>query len=705
MTHKEYLENVDTLNRYAKHYYELDNPIASDEEYDRLYQEICEYEKSYPQNISPHSPTQRVENAPLENFIKKEHKTRMWSLEDVFNQHDLQDWLQKLDNAITRNATQSHQDSKQHPTNNLAFCISPKYDGMSLNLIYKHGQLQQAITRGDGIQGEVVTQNAKVIESIPQNITFLGEIEVRGEVVMSKDNFNKLNNQREIENKSLFANPRNAAAGSMRQLDSALVRERELDFIPWGIGYYDEQELRLFLSCNKESSNMNTLGFYDLLQLLPQMGFTKHRYLQQVQAQDIESAYQEILAKRENFPFLLDGFVIVVDDLILQRELGFTQKAPRFACAYKFPAHETTIQIESISWQVGRTGVITPVANFTPTSLEGAMISRATLHNFKEIERSDIRIGDHCLLIRSGDVIPKITKVFKERRNGNETIIPKPSQCPACEHTLHFEDIFIYCQNPKCLAKLKASLTHFTSKKAFDIAGLGESIIELLVDYKLIAGVVDIYFLQKESLLQLPNFKEKRAQNLLNAIRDSINHRELWRFIHALGILHIGEVASKKLAQFGTECFTMPKEQVANIDGFGEELAQSFTLYCQNNKEFIEQLLSITKPQISNNKKPQKADSLLFATELAVSQEKSQMQQTFAYLIGKTCVITGTFAVNRDFLKNRLEELGAHVSSNISTKTNFLLAGEKSGSKLAKAKKFNITILTQEDIKELIQFP
>ncbi|STQ85871.1 NAD-dependent DNA ligase LigA [Helicobacter muridarum] len=726
MTHQEYLKSINTLNLYAKHYYELDDPIASDLEYDKLYEAVRKYEEEHSSDIAPDSPTQRVGHNVLASFEKRQHITRMWSLEDVFNQNDLRDWLQKLHNSIIRNqsldskksnslfansnefdskaSAKSKKQIKTYNTNNLEFCISPKYDGMSLSLLYDNGRLEHAITRGNGLIGELVTHNAKVIESIPQNISYLGQIEIRGEVVMSKRNFDNLNQTRQKEQKTLFANARNAAAGSMRQLDSTLTKQRKLDFIPWGIGYYDVDEMQKFILGDIQDSKVNNIskiessqiefGFYDILQSLQAMGFRNHYYLKRVQVKDIESSYQELLSKREEFEFLLDGFVIVLDDLYLQEALGFTQKAPRFACAYKFPAHETTIQIESISWQVGRTGIITPVANFEPVRLDGASISRATLHNFKEIERNDIRIGDYCLLIRSGDVIPKITKVMKERRNGSEIYIQKPARCPDCNHNLHFEDIFIYCQNPNCIAKFKASLTHFASKKAFNIDGLGESIIDLLVDSKLVSQIRDIYSLQKDSLLQLHSFKEKKAQNLLNAIYDSIGNRELWRFIHALGILHIGEVASKKIATFGLACFDMSKEEIINIDGFGVELAESFSSFCRDNMTFLQELLEITKPI------PHLQD--------APSTYKSQKSlnnnlQSLAYLSGKTCVITGTFTIGRDILKSRLEELGARVSSSISSKTDFLLAGESAGSKLKKAMDLNIKILKKDDILELLQ--
>ncbi|TLD97914.1 NAD-dependent DNA ligase LigA [Helicobacter trogontum] len=690
-SHEEYLESIKTLNLYAKHYYELDAPIASDFEYDMLYKAVKLYEENNIDKIAKDSPTQRVGDKILKDFSKNKHKKRMWSLEDVFSYDDLCEWLTKLSNAILRiqknSITPTLFDTDIDQTdsidiNTLHFCISPKYDGMSLNLLYENGILQSATTRGDGEVGELVTQNAKTIQAIPHTIPFKGSIEIRGEVVLSKENFAKLNEEREKNKESLFANPRNAAAGSMRQLDSNLTRERNLSFVAWGIGSVDMKELEKYAKKSNPDFN-DTLGFYDMLMLLPEFGFSPFRYLERVNAESIEREYQKILNDRDNYPFMLDGFVIVLDDLALQDKLGFTQKAPRFACAYKFPATEVVINIESITPQVGRTGIITPVANFKPTPLDGAFISRATLHNYKEIDQKDIRVNDYCLLVRSGDVIPKITKVLHERRKGNETKITKPTHCPICNHELSYEDIYIYCTNPNCDAIIKAKLIHFASKKCIDIEGLGGSIIELLVDNGVIKQCKDIYSLEEKDFLKFEGFREKKAQNLINAIKDSIGNREFWRFIHALGILHIGEVASKKLANYGYEIFDYNIEQLQEIDGFGKDMAQSFYDFCTHNKDFINEMQEILKPQLQNIQTTQvNTDSIFYQ---------------------KTCVITGTFTLSRDSIKARLEMLGAKVSSSISTKTDFLIAGEKAGSKLSKAKELGIKIIESSELAQILE--
>lgn len=678
--HAEYLELVKKLNLYAKHYYELDDPIASDFEYDNLYKMLKLYEENNVDKIAKDSPTQRIGDKILKDFSKNAHKKRMWSLEDIFNSSDLDDWLIKLNNAISRIQkntisptlfdTETQTDSIN--IDNLAFCISPKYDGMSLNLLYENGILKSATTRGDGEIGELVTQNAKTISSIPHTIPFKGTIEIRGEVVLSKENFWNLNKEREENGESLFANPRNAAAGSMRQLDSKLTAKRNLNFVAWGVGEYSLKDLQ-------EYSGKNEFGFYDILMLLPEFGFGEFRYVERVSAKSIDSEYQKILKDRDNYPFMLDGFVIVLDNLRLQEELGFTQKAPRYACAYKFPATEVVIRIESITPQVGRTGIITPVANFKPTPLDGAFISRATLHNYKEIEQKDIRLNDYCLLVRSGDVIPKITKVLHDRRNGDETIIPKPTLCPVCKHKLHYEDIYIYCTNPNCDAIIKARLIHFASKKCVNIDGLGSSIIELLVDLGYIKKCQDIYKLQEKDLLNLEGFKQKKAQNIINAIKDSIENREFWRFIHSLGILHIGEVASKKLAIYGYEIFSYSIEQLQDIEGFGGDMAKSFYDFCIDNRDFIDEMQEILKPQM-----------------------QTQAQNTESIFYNKTCVITGSFETNRDSIKARLESLGAKVTSSVSAKTDYLIAGENAGSKLSKAKELGIKIIESSELMKVL---
>ncbi len=658
----EYNQKVDLLLKYKESYYDFDEPLISDREYDELYKEVKSYELNNKSEIRADSPTNSVGGGVSSHFEKHRHKTRMWSLDNVFKDKDLKHWIDKIFNILKKIQIED--------TQNLTCCISPKYDGMSLNLFYSNGVLQSATTRGNGIEGENVINNANMIDSIPKRISFMGEIEIRGEVVMSKKAFDELN---ENNSEKVFANPRNAVAGTMRQLDSNLVGKRNLDFIAWGIGYCDES-FRDF--CLKDSYDSNDL--YDVLSVFKTLNFNVP-YIKRIKLDEIKESYKEILAMRDSFDFLLDGCVIALCDRDLQDKMGFTQKAPRFAFAFKFPPTEVIVVIRDIIAQVGRTGIITPVAIFEPTLLEGASISRATLHNYSEIERKDIRVGDSCLLVRSGDVIPKITKVLDDRRNGAEVAVEKPRFCPVCHHELSYEDIFIYCNNSNCSAIIKAKLQHFASKKCMNIMGLGDKIIDILVDLNLVKTFDDIYKLDRETLLKIEGFKEKKVKNILDAIEDSRINREFWRLIHGLGILHIGEVASKKLASFGTAIFSFGLEELEQIEQFGEEMAQSFYDFCYQNKEFIENLMQI------------------ITSKFLVSDDNDDNR-----FYNKTCVITGSFSIPRDIIKAKLESLGAKVTSSISAKSDFLIVGDNAGSKLEKAMDLGISILHSDDISDIL---
>lgn len=640
---QDYSLMVEKLQKMAYAYYVLDDPIATDEEYDLLYHKVKEFEESNPHLINPSSPTQRVGDIPLEEFEKNTHLQRMWSLDDVFNPQELQEWVNRI--------------YKSYP--NATFVCSPKFDGASLNLCYENGLLQSATTRGDGIQGELVTQNAKTIHSIPLQIPYLGKIEIRGEVVITKKNFEKINAERLENNENLFANPRNAAAGSLRQLDSKIASKRKLNFIPWGSGF----------------NQSNSESFYELLREIFSYGFFTPPFLKHCKnIEEIEEAYQKILSYRDSYPMMLDGMVVIVDEIPIQKQLGFTIKSPRFSCAYKFPAIEKSSKILDITLQVGRSGVITPVAELEPVEIEGAMISRATLHNFSEIERKDIRIGDQVIIIRSGDVIPKIIKPLSALRNGSEKPIIKPTHCPICSSELLIEEKFIKCQNLSCEARVKESLAHFVSKKALNIDGLGEKIVFQLFDEGLIHTLKDFYSLKKEDLLKLEGWKEKKAQNALEGIAQT-QGVELWRLINALGIEHIGEGASKKLQNtFGLEVFEKSFEDFIHIDGFGEEMAKSMAEFISVNAREIQTLLSIIQPSIPNKTLP-----------------------TSSIFLGKSIVLTGTMSKDREAIKAELESLGAKVSSSVSKKTDYVIYGESAGSKLAKAQELGVKCLNEKE--------
>lgn len=640
---KNYSLMIEKLQKMAYAYYVLDDPIATDEEYDILYHQVKEFEEKNPHLINPSSPTQRVGDTPLEEFEKNAHLQRMWSLDDVFNLQELQEWVNRI--------------YKSYP--NATFVCSPKFDGASLNLCYENGLLQTATTRGDGIQGELVTQNAKTIHSIPLQIPYKEKIEIRGEVVITKKNFEKINAERLENNENLFANPRNAAAGSLRQLDSKIASKRKLNFIPWGFGF----------------NQNNSQSFYELLGEIFSYGFFTPPFLKHCKnIGEIEKAYQDILSCRDSYPMMLDGMVIIVDEIPIQKQLGFTIKSPRFSCAYKFPAIEKSSKILGVTLQVGRSGVVTPVAELEPVEIEGAMIARATLHNFSEIERKDIRVGDQVIIIRSGDVIPKIIKPLSALRNGSEKPIIKPTYCPICSSELLIEEKFIKCQNLSCEARVKESLAHFVSKKALNIDGLGEKIVFQLFDEGLIHTLKDFYSLKKEELLKLEGWKEKKAQNALEGIAQT-QGVELWRFINALGIEHIGEGASKKLQNtFGLEVFEKKFEDFIHIDGFGEEMAKSMAEFIVVNQEEIKTLLTIIKPTIPTKPIP-----------------------TSSIFLGKSIVLTGTMSKDRDAIKAELESLGAKVSSSVSKKTDYVIYGESAGSKLIKAQELGVQCLSEEE--------
>lgn len=645
-----YKEKVELLTKMAYHYYVLDDPIASDEEYDLLYHQIKQYEENHPQEILASSPTQRVGMPPLDDFEKNTHIQRMWSLDDVFNFDELQEWCQRI--------------YKTYPQ--AYFTCSPKFDGASLNLYYQNGKLISATTRGDGITGELVTQNAKTIQSIPLEIPYLGDIEIRGEVVITKEDFEKINNERIKNNETIFANPRNAAAGSMRQLDSTITAKRKLRFIPWGFGKHDLKFSSFFESMQKILS----FGFYPI----PFIKLCKDIH-------SIEAYYKEIMQMRESYPMMLDGMVIMLDSFEAQNNLGFTIKSPRFACAYKFPAIEKITKILSVTQQVGRTGVITPVAELQPVEIEGATISRATLHNYKEIQKKDIRINDYVIVIRSGDVIPKIIKPIYERRNHQEITITAPTHCPICKQELLIEDIFIRCQNLLCEARVKESIVHFASKKALNIDGLGEKIVYQLFDAGIISNITDLYSIEYESLLKLEGWKEKKAKNLLESIAKTKNI-ELWRVINALGIEHIGEGASKKIAQsFGIACFEKNFDEIIALDGFGKEMTESFLEFGKVNHQLIQMLFKILTPTVTQH----------------------ITHNTKGFFSNKTIVLTGSLQKPREIIKELLESLGAKITNSVSKKTHLVIYGEDAGSKLDKAKELHIDLLNEKEFIEKLQ--
>jgi DNA ligase (NAD+) len=650
MTQTQYTQKVELLISWSKAYYVDDNPIATDEEYDKLNREVLAYEKEHPEHTHPNTPTQRVGGLVLEGFVKAKHLSRMWSQEDIFNTIELEDWIKRASKVVDKH--------------NMAFVCEPKFDGASLNIIYENGKLKQAITRGDGSIGEDVTQNVKTIHSIPLYIDYDELIEIRGEIVIKKGDFDKINQQRLQDNEPPFANPRNAAAGSLRQLDSSITAKRKLFFNVWGIGEN---------SLNFEKSS-------EVISYIHALGFAKPP-IQTLctTVEEIENVYHEIISKRDTITMGLDGMVIKIDDLQAQSDLGYTVKFPRWSCAYKFPAVEKTTKVLGITLQVGRTGAITPVANVVPTLIDGSTVARATLHNFDEIKRLDLKINDEVIIIKSGDIIPKITKVFKDRRDGTQEDITPPTNCPQCDSELLIEEILIKCQNLDCPSRVVNSIIYFASKNCMNIDGLGIKIVELLVNKEKIKDVLDLYSLKKDDLEGLESFKEKKINNLLNAIENT-KKTELHRVVNALGIEHIGEVASKQIClEFGASILDVTYEQLEQLDGIGEQMANSLLEFIRVNRNLMEKLFEIIEPTI---------------------EEKIEIDENA--FKDKTIVLTGSMSVSRSVVKKDLEALGAKVSGSVSKKTNYLIYGEDAGSKYDKAVDLGVTCLTEDEMKAML---
>lgn len=646
MNYDEYLKAVETLNSWARAYYTLDNPIATDSEYDELYQKIEIYERQNPQNKVSFSPTNRVGGEVLESFEKSNHIAQMWSMEDIFDFDELLAWLERGEKS------------------KFDFYIEPKFDGASLNLLYENGELIKATTRGDGTSGENVTNNAKVISSIPLKIDYKDRIEIRGEVVITKSDFDLINAKRQKNGENLLSNPRNAASGSLRQLDSAITKSRKLKFYPWGVG----------------ANSLNFATHDELMRFVRDLGFLRDPFCGVVNgAEQIQKAYLDLNSQREQKPIMLDGMVIRINLRSKENDLGYTVKFPKFMVAYKFPPLEKTTRLKDVIWQVGRTGAITPVAVVEPVNIDGAIVKNATLHNFDEITRLNLMKNDVVTIIRSGDVIPKLTSVYKDRRDGTQTNIQKPQICPECGSELFDDGAILKCQNLSCKARVLNSLIYFASKKCMNIDGLGEAIISLLFANNKIKEISDIYRLKESDFSNLDGFKDKKISNLLNAINAS-KSPNLDKFITSLGCELIGEVAAKKIAQIYPQTWLDLKyEDLINLDGFGEAMAKSYSEFIALNKQKIIELLNFITPK-NLEQTPQNENSIFF---------------------GKSFVITGTLSRPRDEFKSEIERLGGKVIGSISKNTDFLLCGQNAGSKLDKAKNLGIKVLSESEFESL----
>ena len=648
MTNKQYLEKINTLKKWAYAYYVEDNPIATDEEYDKLYHEVLDYETAHPDEVVEDSPTKRVGGVVRDEFSKAKHIKRMWSMEDVFTTEEVQEWLDRVEKNVGK----------------CDYFCEPKFDGASMNLLYEDGKLVRAITRGDGVIGEEVTDNVRTIRSVPLTIEYDGLIEIRGEVVIRKDDFEIINKERLDESEAPFANPRNAAAGSLRQLDSAVTAKRRLVFYPWGLGENSLTQSRLS----------------DKMDFVYNQGFLKPPYAKECNTiEEIEEFYHFLISKRDEIPMMMDGMVIKVDDVHLQEDLGYTVKVPKWMCAYKFPAVEKVTKVNAITIQVGRTGVLTPVAEVEPVDLDGAIIARATLHNFDEIERKGLMMGDSVILIRSGDVIPKIIKVLTDRRDGTEIAIERPTECPTCHSEVLDEGTLIKCQNLDCPDRVVNSIIHFAKKGCMNIDGLGSKIVEILVKEDKIKDILGLYYLKSEDLEGMEGFKEKRINKLLDAIADT-KGVPLHRLISAMGIEHIGEVAGKSLAlEFGLGIVDATFEEVVAIDGIGEEMANSLLEFMRVNHDFVLKLFDVIEPTV----------------EEKVEAEENPFKD-------KTVVLTGSMFVSRGVVKEMLEKLGAKVSGSVSKKTDYVIYGDDAGSKLTKAESLGVATLTEDEMRGMV---
>ena len=646
-------ELVELLNRYATEYYTSDNPSVSDSEYDRLYRELVELEKAHPEQVLPDSPTHRVGGKILDGFEKYSHQYPLYSLQDAFSREELDAFDARVRKEL----------------DDVTYICELKIDGLSISLTYEQGIFVAGATRGDGSIGENITENLKRVKDIPLSLSEKIDITVRGECYMPRASFNQVNLARQENGEPEFANPRNAAAGTLRQLDTGVVAKRNL---------------ATFLY--QEASPSTRDSQEKVLKHLEQLGFVvNQRRLLAHSMDEVWAFIQEIGQERDQLPYDIDGVVIKVNDLAGQEQLGFTVKAPKWAVAYKFPAEEKEAKLLSVDWTVGRTGVVTPTANLTPVQLAGTTVSRATLHNVDYIAEKDIRKDDTVIVYKAGDIIPAVLRVVESKRVSDEKL-DIPTNCPSCESKLlHFEDeVALRCINPRCPAQIKEGLTHFASRDAMNISGLGPSIVEKLFAADLVKDVADIYRLTVEDLLLLDGIKEKSAQKLYQAIQAS-KENSAEKLLFGLGIRHVGSKASQLLLQNFHSIESLAQanpEEIANIESLGSVIAQSLQTYFAT--EGSEILLRELK-------------------ESGVNLDyKGQTVAANAALSGLTVVLTGKLErLNRSEAKNKLESLGAKVTGSVSKKTDLVVAGADAGSKLQKAQELGIEIRDEAWLESL----
>ena len=646
-------ELVELLNRYATEYYTSDNPSVSDSEYDRLYRELVELEKAHPEQVLPDSPTHRVGGKILDGFEKYSHQYPLYSLQDAFSREELDAFDARVRKEL----------------DDVTYICELKIDGLSISLTYEQGLFVAGATRGDGSIGENITENLKRVKDIPLSLPEKLDITVRGECYMPRASFDQVNQSRQENGEPEFANPRNAAAGTLRQLDTAVVTKRNLATF-----LYQEASPSTRDSQEKVLNHLEQLGFV-----------VNPRRLLAHSMDEVWQFIQEVGQERDQLPYDIDGVVIKVNDLAGQEQLGFTVKAPKWAVAYKFPAEEKEAKLLSVDWTVGRTGVVTPTANLTPVQLAGTTVSRATLHNVDYIAEKDIRKDDTVIVYKAGDIIPAVLRVVESKRVSEEKL-DIPTNCPSCESKLlHFEDeVALRCINPRCPAQIKEGLIHFASRDAMNISGLGPSIVEKLFAANLVKDVADIYRLTVEDFLLLDGIKEKSAQKLYQAIQAS-KENSAEKLLFGLGIRHVGSKASQLLLQHFHSIESLAQanpEEVASIESLGSVIAQSLQSYFETEGAKI--LLSELK-------------------ELGVNLDyKGQVVAADAALSGLTVVLTGKLErLTRSEAKSKLENLGAKVTGSVSKKTDLVVAGADAGSKLQKAQELGIEIRDEAWLESL----
>lgn len=651
------------LDRYSHEYYVLDKPTVTDAEYDRLYHELLGLEEQYPELISNDSPTQRVGGTILPGFEKVIHEIPMLSLGNAFNETDLKEFDRR---------------NRKLTDKNIQYICELKIDGLAISLKYEKGRLVQAATRGDGTVGENVTQNVRTIKSVPLRLKEPYSIEVRGECYMPKNSFVKLNQERDEAGKDVFANPRNAAAGGLRNLDPKETAKRNLNTFLYTVADFGEIQAE---SQSEALNQLDTLGLR-----------TNHERRVFDSIEEVWQYVQDFQEKRADLPYDIDGIVIKVNDFSAQEELGFTVKAPRWAIAYKFPAEEAYTVLHDIEWTVGRTGVVTPTAIMDPVRLAGTTVQRASLHNEDLIKARDIRLHDTVVVHKAGDIIPEVTRVLLDKRPADSQPYEVPTHCPACESQLvHLEEeVALRCINPKCPAQIIEGLTHFVSRNAMNIEGIGSKVIIQLYQKELVKDVADLYKLTYDQLLTLDKVKDKSANNLLQSIERSRTN-SLEHLLFGLGIRHVGAKAAKLLAEeFETmeQLQQAEKEQIIRIEGIGEIIADSIVAY-------------FALPEVTDliNELREAGINLSY-----LGKKKEAVAETSSYFNGKTVVLTGKLTqFTRQEAKERIENLGGNVTGSVSKKTDLVVAGEEAGSKLTKANELGIEVWNEHQLVETLE--